>query len=116
MSSWGGKTGRLTNDVDFNWYDQGVYHLGYPLKINSRGISYTTSLATAKKYIDKAVAYNSIIVLLFHNIVDSVTISDQWATADFEGLLDYIEFLGLQTLTIDEYYRLNSGPITVTHK
>jgi peptidoglycan/xylan/chitin deacetylase (PgdA/CDA1 family) len=118
MSTWGGKTGRITGGSGFGLYEQGVYYLGFPYKINARVIANTTSLEVAKTYVNTAVRLNcASILLVFHNIVDSNATDDyDWLTSDFGALLDFIESLGLQTLTIDEYYRLYSGPITVDHK
>ena len=56
-------------------------------------------------------------MITFHDIVDSnANGTEQWLTSQLSDLLDYVESIGLQTLTIDEYYRLYSGSITVNHK
>jgi hypothetical protein len=49
-------------------------------------------------------------------LVDSNPKSGEWLISDFSAFLEYIESLGLQTITIDEYYRLYSGSIKINHK
>ena len=115
MAHWGAKTGRTVTGF-FNLYEQGLYDLGFPFKICVRTIGNTTTLDMAKSYIDLALSLNVSTTFLFHNFVEANPSDYEWLISDFSGLLDYIESLGLQTLTIDEYYRLYSGPITVNHK
>lgn len=115
MDHWGAKSGRIVTSA-YNLYEQGVYNLGFPFKINAIVIRNTTKLADAKSYIDLALTLNVSVTLLFHNFVEANPGEFDWLIADFSELLDYIESLDLQTLTIDEYYRLYSGPITVNHK
>lgn len=116
MAVVGAKTGRLAGGGRYSLYEQGTYYLGYPYKINVSGINAGTSLATAKGYINDALDFKAPISLVFHELYDSNPGTDGWLTSNFSDLLDYIESKGLQTLTIDEYYRLDSGPITVDHK
>ena len=92
-----------------------IYSSEFPYHINANGQAVPTLVAT-KAYIDKAILNKWTPICYFHRIVDSGASGADWLLSDFSLLLDYIESLGLQTLTIDEYYRLNSGPITVHHK
>jgi peptidoglycan/xylan/chitin deacetylase (PgdA/CDA1 family) len=116
MQNIAAKTGRTITGTVYSWYERGYYNLGYPHKINCKNIATTTTLAQAKGYIDSALVFNAPIVLLFHKLDNTTPAVDTWITSDFVALLDYIESLGIQTLTIDEYYRLDSGSITVHHK
>ena len=117
MAAVNAKTGRTIGGYGYSMYEQGTYLLGFPFKLNANGPINTTTLAAMKTIIDNCVALNISCMLYFHDIVDSnADISTKWLTSQFSDLLDYIESLNLQTLTIDEYYRLNSGPITVHHK
>ena len=110
MTSCGAKTGRgggttsLSNIYeDENW----------PYRLNWTGPG--TTPAVTKDRIDKAINQNATAFLVYHELSASLTV-DKTSISDFIEVLDYIESLGLQTLTIDEYYRLYSGPITVDHK
>ena len=117
MAAVNAKTGRTVGGSGYSMYEQGTYFLGFPFKLNASGPINTTTLAAMKTIIDNCVALNISCMLYFHDIVDSnADISTKWLTSQFSDLLDYIESLNLQTLTIDEYYRLDSGPITVHHK
>jgi peptidoglycan/xylan/chitin deacetylase (PgdA/CDA1 family) len=118
MAASGMKTGRLADNSaqSWNYYESGVLYLGYPFKLNSRRPANTDALSVITGWIDYAVAISAVCNIYIHQIVESPSIADEWSIANFNGLLDYIESLGLQTLTIDEYYRLYSGAITVNHK
>ncbi|MBK5202091.1 MAG: polysaccharide deacetylase family protein [Prolixibacteraceae bacterium] len=107
--TWGAKTLRPGSN------DPNIYSTEFPYHINAGGQATPTLVAT-KAYIDKALLNKWTPICYFHKIVDSGASGTEWLTSNFSLLLDYIELLGLQSLTIDEYYRLNSGPITVHHK
>jgi hypothetical protein len=84
------------------------YHIG------SRVIQNTTTLTTAKSWVDEARELNRIVGLCFHRIVDSGASNlFDWLTADFEALVDYIIDEDLPFLTINDLYDSISGPITV---
>lgn len=117
MIAFNGKTGRAVNHNGYGLYEQGLYNLGFPLRINSITPTNTTTLQEAKTYIDNCISLNVSCIFYFHEIVDeNANTTMKWLTSQLSDLLDYIESLGLQTLTIDEYYRLNSNAITVNHK
>ncbi len=71
--------------------------------IPSYNFDTTVTLNQAKAIIDSAVTQNKIVCAYLHDIQAS---PDQygWTTANFRGLVDYIETLGLPTITINEYY------------
>lgn len=75
----------------------------------------TDSLASVKARADNAVVYNRISTVLFHQIVTTPTTAIQFSIANFRAFIDHVRTLGLQTLTVSEMYRLQSGGITVTH-
>lgn len=83
--------------------------------VECQNIANTTSLATAKGYIDTAIARNRIALLLFHYLVVSPTVSTEWAISDFQALVDYIVTKRSQIypLTISDMYRLTSGNISI---
>jgi peptidoglycan/xylan/chitin deacetylase (PgdA/CDA1 family) len=71
-------------------------------------VANTTTLATAKTYIDNAIALGQAVILGFHKIVTSPSISIEWATADFQALVDYVKVKQsaglLDVVTMDEFY------------
>jgi peptidoglycan/xylan/chitin deacetylase (PgdA/CDA1 family) len=75
----------------------------------------TTTLATMEAWVDEAKTKNTPVWFQFHQIVDSPSSTYQWSTTNFQSLLDYMLSQGVRSLTADEFYRLNSGPITVGH-
>ena len=84
-------------------------------EVESQGISNTTSLATAQGYVDTAITNKSILNLVFHSIVETPTIATEWATADFQSLMNYIASKRSQIscITIDDYYNLTLGAVRV---
>lgn len=120
MSSTSMKTGRLASLGGGISKAQPIYDglTCWSYKILCLQVGNNDSLATIKGYLDTIRLKSRVVVnLLFHIIVDSnPDNSSRWLTQDFSDLLDYIELLGFQTLTIDEYYRLYSGGITVNCK
>jgi peptidoglycan/xylan/chitin deacetylase (PgdA/CDA1 family) len=63
----------------------------------------TNRLAIVKGWVDDAVAKKSTLCLVFHNIVDSDPIGQQWQTGYFKDLIDYIAEKNLQFFTINDY-------------
>lgn len=112
LLSWGAKTGRSVGDNSLN-----VYNKQFPYKLISGNPHNTTTLAVVKARIDSVIALQNVCAIGFHDLVDAdPSVDTNWLVSDFKAVIDYIESLGLQTLTIDEYFRLYSGPITVHHK
>ena len=73
------------------------------------GIYNSTSVATAKSYIDSCIAQGASILLNFHIIVDATAdVSTKVLTADFQALMDYILLKKRQGLvdvpTVSEWY------------
>jgi peptidoglycan/xylan/chitin deacetylase (PgdA/CDA1 family) len=111
MISFGGKTGRSVIQT-FHQY----YPIDWPYKLHTLLPENTTTLAAVEAYIVETLKLKGTPIISFHEIVDASPTQYQWLTSGFSALIDYIEAQGLQTLTIDEYYRLYSGSITVKHK
>ena len=112
MTSFGALTGRTLGYTGFDFSDTQLY----PFKLPTSSVTNTHAVATVKGWIDKQISINTIPVLLFHMIKDVTDgLSTTYVTADFQEIIDYIETLGLQTLTISEYNRLWTEGITVTH-
>jgi peptidoglycan/xylan/chitin deacetylase (PgdA/CDA1 family) len=113
MTNVGMSTGRQTKS---NAHSITGY-AGFPYLLSVASIANTDSVEDVKSFVDIAVGDKAVCVLLFHDIVDEdADLSTQWLTSDFAELIEYIDTIGLQTITIDEFYRLNSEAITVYHK
>ena len=115
MSSWSAKTGRTVSGY-FPLYEIGTFDLGFPFEVNCHVAEGTQTLRDIEDIIDESQTLNAPIAISFHSIIDTGTEAYNWPVELFSGLLDYIESLGIQTLTIDEYYKLNTGSIIVNHK
>lgn len=61
------------------------------------------TLDQAKAIVDSAVSQNKVACAYLHNIMASPD-TWSWAISNFRGLIDYIQSLGLPTITINEYY------------
>ncbi len=72
------------------------------------------SLAQAKLRVDDTITRHQPLVFVLDGISTDAGQTD-WALSDFKALVDYVAELKLQTVTISELYRLESGPITVQH-
>jgi peptidoglycan/xylan/chitin deacetylase (PgdA/CDA1 family) len=79
-----------------------------PYEIVVRQLAYTTSLATAKTYIDDAIDAGACVHILLHDILATADSSLEWTIDDFEDLVDYVATkvaAGLITpMTRDEWY------------
>ena len=107
MTAWGAKTGR---DVG-RYYNS--YDYGWPFLLHGPVLA---TLALIEGLIDYATSQNQVSPILFHKLVESNPVGSDIIISDFTAYLDYIRLLNLQTLTVDEYYRLYSGSIIVHHK
>lgn len=82
-------------------------------KIPTYGLPATTSLATAKGYIDTAKSTGKTVVILCHNLVESGPVGEQWTFADYHALIDYIIQQRVIPITIEDFYALRTGSRTV---
>ena len=71
-------------------------------RINGTNFNNTVSLATAKGYVDDALANEKICCLLFHGLVENNALGSQWLIADFQALIDYIAASSIRVSTISE--------------
>ncbi len=84
-----------------NGYDE--FHL------RANAVTNITSAATVQGWIDSTIDRNSVLVLLFHILVDEgAGESSQYLTADFETISDYLKTKEnaseLEVVTVTEYY------------
>ena len=111
MAAVGAKTGRkLSNRVTY------IQDIGWPYEVECLSMSPTTSSADIIGFIDSATRANMLPIFLFHKLVDAAPGANECLVSVFSDGINYLASEGFQTLTIDEYYRLYSGPITVHHK
>ena len=89
-----------------------VSPLTRPYEIPQRGVQRSTTLATAKSWIDTVKSRQEIVVLTLHDISSSPT-SVGWYTDRLQSLVDYCIQQGVAILTMDDLYRLQSGDITI---
>lgn len=85
-----------------------THEIGEPLNITRQGVYNTTSLATAKSYIDRAIANGGATLLNFHKLVETATVDTEWSISNFQALIDYIKLHQnqgeLDVVTISEWY------------
>jgi peptidoglycan/xylan/chitin deacetylase (PgdA/CDA1 family) len=89
--------------------------IGYndpPLYLTGKNLDNTYSLAQAKALLDSAVLKNKVCSLYGHDI-QAAAASLTWATADLAALLDYAISLNVPVITVEDYWNLYSGPVTV---
>ena len=79
----------------------------------SKTLSNAVTLADAIAVVDAAVANKRLAIFYGHNLVETASSSTQWGIANFRALVDYIGSLGLPFITINDFYDLKSGPVTV---
>lgn len=70
----------------------------------------TTTLATIKSVIDKAISTEGTLVLYFHDLAETVTETNQWSVANFQATIDYIVAKKLECVTITEWYNGLTNP------
>ena len=109
MNDLGVKTGRtvvatlIDNLNAFNLYQIPAYTI-----VNSNSVS------TVKGYINNAIATDSTVVLLFHNIKDSNPGTYEYLTSNFKSIIDYIASTGIDCLTINDLYQQTTvAPINI---
>ena len=77
----------------------------------------TTPVSSIKQYIDNALATDSTIVLLFHNIANSNADTYDYLTSDFQDIIDYISNSGIDCLTVNDLYQqVGIAPINIPSK
>jgi peptidoglycan/xylan/chitin deacetylase (PgdA/CDA1 family) len=103
MKNWGAKTGRGGLAI---YQDQ--YEIGFPYYLNGDAPALTSE--ASRTYIDNCILSGSACIFILHDLTDPKLF------AVLSDIVDYCETKGVQSLTIDEYYRLYSSSITVYHK
>lgn len=78
-----------------------------PMRLNALSPISSWTYANIKAYIDWAVANNEWLVLTFHNIADTPTVSTEIATTTFNQVIDYIAGLGVDVLPVSRVLGLD---------
>lgn len=79
----------------------------------ARNVTYTTTLAAAKAWVDRITARGETSIFVFHKITQGELAAGDWAYSDFVEFLDYINNNHIPAITISELYRLQSGQINI---
>jgi peptidoglycan/xylan/chitin deacetylase (PgdA/CDA1 family) len=75
--------------------------LDQPYRMRSNSMSSSDLLATAKTWVDKAVANGVWFTITMHDIVDGTPASGtEWSTADFQALVDYVAASGAECMPV----------------
>lgn len=85
------------------------YDLQYKLAYYHNNIVNTVSVATVQAKIDEVISKSGLLILVFHNIVDSgADISTKYLTANFQDISDYLKVKQaaglLEVITFSDYY------------
>ena len=75
-----------------------------PYTIAGGGIGGGASLAYGKLRVDDAIHRRSTVLLLFHGILDHPTDRNDWSTADFKALIDYIAAQKVPVLRVSDLF------------
>jgi hypothetical protein len=82
------------------------------MRLRSLSVTNTIPLSTAKALVDKIKAGKGWGIITIHDLLPTPTVGAQWATADFNALLDYIAASGVPVMNISEVTnRLNHPDI-----
>ena len=109
MNELGIQTGRTTlgNPIE-NFNGLNLYQIPAYTLIN------TTSVSSVEGYIDNAMASDSTIVILFHNIVNSNPNEYEYLTSDFKKIIDYVAKSGINCININDLYQESAtAPINI---
>ena len=87
-----------------NFRDTVVYEL------RANDVHRAVPVATVRGWIDQAIAEKSWLILVFHEFVDGTPTRDtEYRTADFAGILDYVQSQGVPTVTLSQGVGMMDG-------
>jgi peptidoglycan/xylan/chitin deacetylase (PgdA/CDA1 family) len=107
LPSLGIRTGRLANALSVPYTYPPVDNL-YLLNVGNPSVD--NDLATVKTYVDKVAERKGTLILLFHKLVASNPVDEQWLISDFQELVRYILAKKVDVVTMSEWYRELSTP------
>lgn len=84
------------------------------LRLRSFSVSNTDTVATVKSKIDRALANKGWLILTFHSLVTTPTVTNHYSIADHQEIVDYCKSLGIAVQPVgDVLSRLNgSAPVS----
>lgn len=103
MTAAGMLTGRITTNNDLS------LPIGDFRYLRSQHLYYDTTLATAKAKVDRVVDWGCTDHLFTHTLVESPT-GNNWSTANFQALIDYIVERRAKVVTMSEWYEGLTNP------
>lgn len=74
-------------------------------RLRSWSVTSSDTLASVKAQVDAAAANGDWLILTFHKLTASPTVSTEWATADFQALVTYVASKGIDVKTVGEALR-----------
>lgn len=80
-----------------------------PLRLRCRTVTNTDTTTTIQTLIDNAYANRGWLIICFHKLVTTPTVSTEYAIASFGTIVDYVATKGIPVRTIDQVLR---GPQT----
>lgn len=86
--------------------------------IGRHSVNNVDSLATMKNVIDTAIAKKTSVIILFHKIVASPSVSTEWSITNFRELIDYISSKASQIdpITMSEWRtRMQVAPLDISN-
>ncbi len=69
----------------------------------------TNNLATVEGLIDTVITRKAILILCFHRLVASPSITTEWPITDFQSLIDYLSGKNLDVVSFSQLLRLTRG-------
>ncbi|HHX36916.1 MAG TPA: polysaccharide deacetylase family protein, partial [Clostridiaceae bacterium] len=109
---FGCKLGRISGLGHPNIFDNNRFML----EVNCQSTDYNEPISVPIGFIEGNLKYGRVPVLLFHGLHEQVVGQRIWTRELFAQLLDYIQEIGLKTLTIDDLYNLISSDVTTHHE
>jgi len=73
-----------------------------PMRVNAITVSSGDSTATLQGYIDNAINNKEWLILVFHNIVTTPTVSTEYSTANFDTIIDYLNSNSANVLPVSQ--------------
>jgi peptidoglycan/xylan/chitin deacetylase (PgdA/CDA1 family) len=101
----------ITSDFGMHFAITNFEDLQY--KLRGYGLSSTIGVAAVQTVIDSTIAKSGLLILYFHRIVDSNATGNDYLTADFQAISDYLKTKQdaglLEVITYSDYYNALIG-------
>jgi peptidoglycan/xylan/chitin deacetylase (PgdA/CDA1 family) len=87
-----------------------------PYEIGGDQVLAAETLVSQQNWLTDLKASRKVGVIVFHDLLADNPTGSNWLTSNFRAWIDFLVLEGVQTLTIEEADRLQSGSITVDHR